>query len=83
MQTLCLIWGILSILGMLVGLIPCLGALNSLNAPLAGIGFIVSVLAYATTKPADNRFGCMVGMICCGVAMCTGIVRSILGGGLV
>jgi hypothetical protein len=82
MQTLSLIWGILSILGMLVGFMPCLGALNWLNIPLAGIGLIVSVIAVATAKQG-KRGGSIAGIVCCGIAVFFGLFRLIAGGGVV
>jgi len=82
-QTLSLIWGILVIVGMLVGFIPCLGALNWLNIPLAGVGLIVSVIALATATKDENKGGSVAGIVCCGIAMFFGIIRLILGGGVV
>src|SRR5262249_22255616 len=43
MQVLSLIWGLLALLGMFIGIIPCLGALNWLNIPFAVAGLIVSL----------------------------------------
>ena len=45
MQVLSLLWGILAIVGMVVGFFPCLGSLNWLNIPFAGVGIIVSGIA--------------------------------------
>jgi hypothetical protein len=81
MQTLSLIWGILSILGMLVAFTPCLGALNWLNVPFAGAGLIVSVIAVATTKQG-KKGGCIAGIVCCGIAIFFGLIRLVAGGGV-
>ena len=82
MQMISLIWGILAILGMLVGLIPCLGALNWLNIPFAGIGLIVGALAYGTSSSIDNRGGSRAGITCCAIALFVGIIRLIVGLGV-
>ncbi len=82
MQVLSLIWGILAILGMIVGFFPCLGALNWLNIPFSGIGIIVSGIALGTA--GDQPKGCSIaGLVCCIVAAFFGIIRLALGGGFV
>ncbi len=81
MQILSLIWGVLAVFGMLVGFVPCLGALNWLNIPFAGIGIIVSGIAYGITKE-ESRTGSIAGMVCCVIALFFGIIRLVLGGGV-
>jgi len=66
---------------MLVAFLPCLGSLNWLNIPFAGIGLIVSIIALATTKEGSKE-GPIAGVICCGIAIFFGIFRLILGGGV-
>jgi hypothetical protein len=82
MQVLSLIWGILAILGMVVAFFPCLGALNWLNIPFSGIGIIISGIALGTagTKPKGSS---VAGLVCCIIAMFFGIIRLVLGGGVV
>lgn len=82
MQTLSLVWGILAILGMVVGLFPCLGALNWLNIPFSGIGIIISGIAFGTAgdKPRSNS---IAGLVCCIIALLFGFIRLVLGGGVV
>lgn len=82
MQVLSLIWGILAILGMVVGFIPCLGALNWLNIPFSSIGIIISSIALGTAgeKPKGSS---IAGLVCCAIAVFFGIIRLILGGGVV
>jgi hypothetical protein len=82
MQVLSMIWGILAMVGMLIGFIPCAGALNWLNIPFAAIGAIVSGIALATTQE-PNKGGSIAGLVCCGLAMLFGIIRLALGGGVV
>jgi hypothetical protein len=82
MQTLSSVWGILAIIGMLVGFFPCLGALNWLNIPFSGMGIIISAIAFTTSKE-QNKNGVIAGFICCTVALFFGILRLVVGGGLV
>ncbi len=82
MQTISLIWGILALVLMVVGLVPLLGALNWLNIVFAGLGMIFGVFAYAT-KAEGSRRGSIAGLISCIVAVVVGILRLILGGGII
>jgi hypothetical protein len=81
MQILSLVWGILAILGMLVGFTPCLGALNWLNIPFAAIGLIISIVAWANAPPG-KKGGALGGMVCCAVAVVMGLLRLVIGGGI-
>ena len=81
MQTISLIWGILAVIGMLVGFIPCVGAFNWLNIPFAGVGVIISAIALGTSKdPSKNKS--IAGLICCIVAILFGFIRLVIGGGV-
>lgn len=82
MQVLSLVWGILAILGMVVGFIPCLGALNWLNIPFAGIGIIISGIALGTAGNQPNGSS-VAGLVCCIVTLFFGVFRLVLGGGVV
>ncbi len=81
MQVLSLIWGIVAVLGMIVGFIPCLGALNWINVPFAGIGIIISGIALGTAgnRPKGTS---IAGLVCCVTAVFFGIFRLALGGGI-
>ncbi len=81
MQVLSLIWGILAVIGMLVGFFPCLGALNWLNIPFSALGLIVSVIVLATTQ-AENKGASIGGVVCCSIATFFGLIRLALGGGV-
>ncbi|MFN3324149.1 MAG: hypothetical protein ACK5AZ_11685 [Bryobacteraceae bacterium] len=81
MQILSLIWGILAVAGMILGFLPCLGAFNWLNIPFAGIGLIVSIVAYAGAHPG-NRGGAVAGIIGCVAAIVIGLFRLAIGGGI-
>lgn len=80
MQVLSLLWGILAIVGMVVGFFPCLGSLNWLNIPFAGVGIIVSGLALAAGD--SSKSSGVAGLVCCIVALFFGIIRLALGGGI-
>ena len=81
MSTISMIWGILSLTGMLIGLLPCLGALNWLNIPFAGIGLIVSVVALSR-EPAYKRGGAVGGTVLCSLSLVLGLIRLLAGGGV-
>ena len=50
MQVFSLLWGIVAIIGMLIGFVPLLGALNWLNIPFAGVGIIFSAVAVGVSR---------------------------------
>ena len=74
-----LIWGILAILGMAVGIIPFLGALNYLNIPFAVIGLLFSILVLALSSKKELA---IVGCVLCAVAIFIGAIRLVLGFGI-
>ena len=82
MSTVSLIWGILSLVGMVVGFLPCLGSLNWLNIPFSAAGLIVSVIAL-TQAPPDQKGGPTAGIVLCALAVLLGLIRLIAGGGVV
>lgn len=71
MKTLGRIFGILAICGMFLGMIPFLGWLNWFNIPLAIIGLLISIIGKSRG-----------GIIICVVAIFFGLLRLMLGGGL-
>lgn len=81
MQIICLFWGVLAILGMLIGFIPLLGALNWLNIPFAGAGAILCAIVMGTTREY-NKGKSIAGLVCCGIALVFGLIRLALGGGI-
>lgn len=81
MQVLSLLWGILAMVGMVVGFFPCLGSLNWLNIPFAGVGIIVSGIALGTAGN-QSKSTAAAGLVCCIVALFFGIIRLALGGGV-
>lgn len=84
MRIVSLIFGILSILGLFIGLIPCLGALNWINIPFAVVGLIVSVIALDKAKKAQAPSGMeLTALILCAVAIGVGTIRLFIGAGVV
>ncbi|MEN5195386.1 hypothetical protein MUK51_17890 [Sphingobacterium faecium] len=76
-----LVLGILSLIGMLIAFIPCLGWLNWLNIPFAVVGLIVSLIAYndVTVQPNNQP---KTGIILCAIAIVLGGFRLLVGGGI-
>ena len=77
-----LLWGIVSLLGMLLAFIPLLGWGNWLTIPFAVCGLIVSGIAYAITSPA-RRGRATVGVWLNALAILIGLMRLSLGGGVI
>jgi hypothetical protein len=82
MQVLSLVWGILAVVGMLVGFIPCLGSLNWLVVPFAIVGILVTAVTLGTTEN-QPKGPSLAGLICCIAAALFSIIRLFLGGGVV
>jgi hypothetical protein len=83
MKTASLVFGIFSILIMIVGFFPCLGALNWINIPIAGIGLIISIIALTQNIEGESNGKAVGGIIMCGIAMIFGLIRLLMGGGIV
>ena len=81
MQALSLAWGILAVMGMLVGFIPCLGWMNWLNIPFAVAGLIFSFVAHATSS-STRRGSSLAAIVLCLVAVLLGAKRLALGWGI-
>ncbi len=81
MGILVLVWGIIAIVGMIIGFIPCLGALNWLNIPFDALGFILGIIAMLTADK-DDKGKAIVGFVLCAVALLFSVVRLLLGGGI-
>jgi disulfide bond formation protein DsbB len=81
MSTISLIWGILALVGMLVGFFPCLGSLNWLNIPFSGVGLIVSIVALAQATP-EQKGAAVAGTVSCSIGVALGFIRLMAGGGI-
>ncbi len=76
-----LLWGIGSLLWMLLAFIPLLGWGNWFMIPFATVGLIISGIGYAITSPA-HRGRANVGLWLNGLAILIGLMRLSLGGGI-
>lgn len=76
MRIISILWGILSILGMVIGIPPFLSFFNLLVVPFAGIGLIVSVITLTTTKQNKNIL--IIAVICYIIAIVGSMVRLFL-----
>ena len=79
MNTLSLVLGIISIVGMLIAFFPCLGWLNWIVLPIAFIGFVIS-LVNVTTLEDKERKPSTIGLILCVITLIFGSIRWFLGG---
>jgi hypothetical protein len=82
MKFLSLIWGILALIGMIIGFIPCFGAYNWINIPFAAVGLILSIIAIVNSRPDESKGSATAGLILCAAAMIFGLIRLSLGGGI-
>lgn len=83
LQITSLVLGVLAVVGMFVAFIPCLGWLNWINIPFACVGLIISAVSIGVAKPGENRGFAIAGVACSGTAILLGIVRLILGAGII
>jgi hypothetical protein len=81
MQALSLAWGILALIGMVVGFIPCFGWTNWVNIPFAFGGLIFSVIAHILTR-GPRRQNSTVAIILCILAILLGSKRLVAGFGI-
>lgn len=81
---LALIWGILSFLGFLLGLLPCLGWVNWVNIPFAVVGVVIGIVAMSQAGAQHRPVGpAIVGLVLSVTAVVIGLIRLMIGGGLV
>jgi len=83
MQIASLIFGILSLVGMLIAFIPCLGSLNWINIPFAIVGLVISAISYSNAPVGESKGSEMAGIIMCGIAIIFGMFRLVIGGGII
>jgi hypothetical protein len=81
MQILSLVWGLLATIGLVIGFVPCFGALNWLNIPFAGVGLVVSAIAVFTGEGRERAYS-LAGIACCSLALVIGVLRLIVGQGI-
>ena len=72
-------WGILAIIVMAIGFIPCFGWINYLNIPFAVFGLLFSVLTLVLSADKEPA---IAGCILCAVAIFLGAIRLVIGFGI-
>lgn len=72
MKTIGRLFGIMAMIGMVLGMIPFFGWLNWINIPLAMLGLLLSIIGKSNG-----------GMVICLVAIFFGLFRLVIGGGLI
>ena len=90
-----LILGIIAVVGMFIGFIPCLGWFNWLNLPLAAVGIVLGAIdynnqskTYLSSSEYDPNYivpkkQFPLGLLLCSIAFAFGLLRLIAGGGIV
>jgi hypothetical protein len=89
-----LIIGIIVIVGMFIGFIPCLGWFNWLNLPLAAVGIIIGIIDYndkSKLPMQQDEYNPVyqpkrefpIGLLLCSIAFAFGLLRLVAGGGIV
>ena len=81
MSLISVIFGILSLIGLFIAVIPCLGWLNWLNIPFAIMGAIISAIALVKAERGQEGMALM-GLVLCAIAIVAGGFRLVLGGGV-
>ena len=79
MGVLSLVIGLITLVGMGIGLIPLLGWLNWFNIPIAIIGLVLGVAALSSGKRGIATSGITV----CSIVIVIGAIRLGLGGGII
>lgn len=82
MGVISLLWGIASLIWMLVAFVPLLGWGNWFMLPFAGVGLIVAALAYLLSGPT-GKGRAKVGLLLNVIAITLGLFRLVIGGGIV
>ena len=77
-----LLWGIVAMVWMVVALIPFLGWGNWFLIPFAAIGAVIAAIGIALTR-AENRGRAKAGLVLNGIVIIVGVVRLMLGGGVI
>ncbi|MFT4247231.1 MAG: hypothetical protein QM581_04210 [Pseudomonas sp.] len=77
-----LLWGIVALLWMILAFIPLLGWGNWFLIPFAAVGAIIAAIGLLFTS-AGNRGRAKAGLLLNSVVVVVGVLRLVLGGGLI
>ncbi len=72
----------MSIIGMLIAFIPCLGFLNWVVIPFAMISLVINIIAYVNTPYNFPKSTIVAGLILSTISILFGLLRLIIGGGI-
>lgn len=76
-----MLWGLVSIVAVLIAFFPCLGALNWIVVPFSGMGLLLSTVSFMLSSKR-NKIGSFLGIGLCGTAVSIGLLRLGLGFGI-
>ena len=79
MGTLCLVWGILAMVGTAIGLIPSLRVLNWFGIPFGIVGVLLSIIALTITKE-KNKKNLIISLSLCFLAVVIAISVLVMSG---
>ncbi len=77
-----LLWGIVSMICMVLALIPLLGWSNWFLIPFAAVGAIIAAIGVMFSSPG-KRGRAQTGLVLNGIVIMVAIGRLVLGGGIV
>ena len=77
-----LLWGIVAMVWMVFALVPFLGWGNWFLIPFAAIGAVIAAIGIAITR-SENRGRAKAGLVLNGIVIIVGVVRLMIGGGVV
>jgi hypothetical protein len=77
-----LLWGILAMIWMIFALIPLLGWGNWFLIPFAAVGAIIAAIGVLFTSAGRNGRA-KTGLLLNGLVIVVGVVRLMLGGGII
>lgn len=80
LPTIGMVLGIVALCVMVIGLIPCFGALNYFTALISLAAITTSLIALLAAKPFLNRNQATIGLVLGSVALLLGMIRLLLGG---
>ena len=76
------VWGIVSLLWLMLAFIPLLGWGNWFMIPFAAVGAIIAAIGLLVTHPS-KRGRARTGLVLNGIAIVVGALRLMIGGGIV
>jgi hypothetical protein len=77
-----LLWGIVALLWMVLAFIPLLGWGNWFLIPFAAVGAVIAAIGILLTSPG-NRGRAKTGLLLNAIVIVVGVLRLVLGGGIV